>query len=397
MNISVRNLAFYLPQYYPTPENDRWWGRGFTEWANVAKANPLYPGHRQPHFPADLGYYDLRVPEVREQQAAIAQQYGVYGFVYYHYWFGNGRRLLDRPLQDILKAGKPGLPFCLCWANQTWKGVWFGEFTGKTLMEQTYPGREDYEQHFDYLLPAFSDDRYIKVDGKPVFNVYIPGDLPSIPEFVDVFNEKAIKAGFPGMFLIASRCPEEWNPLEHGFSGVIGSEMLRIRYWEYQLLQPPNRYLAAVQNRINQLFNAQVFRVSKLPRVVDYTAFSEQMITDRAFDFDYYPCVVPNWDNTPRMGTKGMVFENATPVLFGRQLDKAINKVQHLPDNRRFVFIKSWNEWAEGNYLEPDRQYGYAYLEQVKMRSQKMHSGNLQFADGGTGSGTIPGIVASHT
>lgn len=366
--MNVRALSFYLPQYYPTKENDFWWGKGFTEWTNVAKAKPLFKGHYQPHYPADLGYYDLRVPEVRELQATIAKQYGIEGFIYYHYWFGSGRVLLERPLQEILKTQKPGLPFCLCWANQTWKGVWFGEFTGKTLMEQTYPGKKDIEKHFYYLLPAFADDRYIKVNGKPVFNVYMPLDLPSIPEFVDTFNELAIKESFPGMFLIASRCPPLWNPSEHGFSGVIGSEFLCQPYADIRIFKRENVTLRKIKKQINHLTGRTIFTGNSKPEVIDYREIVDKLITDLAFDFDYYPCLIPNWDNTPRMGSKGRVFINTTPELFGKHVEKAIKKVQHLPEERRFVFIKSWNEWAEGNYLEPDKKYGYAFLEQLKQR-----------------------------
>src|SRR6266542_1026406 len=369
--MNVRTIALYLPQYYPTPENNLWWGEGFTEWTNVAKAKPLFKGHEQPHFPADLGYYDLRVPEVREQQAEIAKAYGVEGFVYYHYWFGNGKMLLEKPLQEILRLKKPDLPFCLCWANQTWKGVWFGEFTGKILIEQTYPGKKDYEKHFYYLLPAFSDERYIRVEGKPVFNVYIPLDLPSIPEFVDTFQSLAIKEGFHGLHLIASRCPLQWNPLQHGFSGAIGSESLFIHYWEHEIFKRENKRVSKAKKYINQKLGKDIFPNGKKPRVINFENIVEELITDRDFDFDYYPCLIPNWDNTPRMGVKGRVFLNATPALFGRQLDKAMDKVKRLPTERRFIFIKSWNEWAEGNYLEPDNKWGYAFLEQIKKRVLK--------------------------
>lgn len=364
----MKPLAFYLPQYYPTPENDRWWGRGFTEWTNVAKATPLYPGHRQPHFPADLGYYDLRLPELREQQAAIAKAYGLHGFMYYHYWFGNGRRLLDLPLQEILKTGRPDFPFCLCWANQTWKGVWFGEFTGKVLMEQTYPGTKDIEAHFYYLLPAFRDSRYIKVDGRPVFNVYIPDDVPALAAFTDTFNTLAVKEGFPGIFFVGSRCPADWDPRLHGFDAVIGSEMLRVPYRQYDRYRKPHPLLAKAKRFFNNRVRPGTFQQIIKPRVIEFADIVDQLIADESVDYDYYPCLIPNWDNTPRMGIKGMVFENATPALFGRQLDKAAKKVQHLPESRRFVVIKSWNEWAEGNYLEPDREYGYAFLEEIRKR-----------------------------
>lgn len=361
-----RLIAYYLPQYHPIPENDTWWGKGFTEWTNVTKAKPLFKGHYQPHYPADLGYYDLRVPEVREAQAAMAKQYGLEGFMYYHYWFGDGKKLLERPYQDMLQSRQPDLPFCLCWANESWKGVWFGEFTGKLLIEQTYPGRKDYEDHFYYLLEAFSDDRYIKVDGKPVFNVYMPLNLPDASAFANLFNELAIKEGFPGMFLIGSRVPFEWNPHDHGFDAVIGSEAAQLRYRQQSKFKKPRYAVKRTQQILEKVAGKKIFSPFDKPAVMDYADVIDRLITDRHFDFDYYPCVVPNWDNTPRAGSAGLVFHNSTPQLFKKHLQQGIDKIKHLPQQRQFVFIKSWNEWAEGNYLEPDRAFGYAYLEVIK-------------------------------
>lgn len=375
MSIDIRALAFYLPQYHPIPENDLWWGKGFTEWTNVTKAQPMFKNHYQPRYPADLGYYDLRLPEIREQQADMARAYGIEGFVYYHYWFGNKKRLLERPFDEVLKSGKPNFPFCLCWANETWRGVWFGEFTDKLLIEQTYPGRRDYTDHFYHLLPAFRDERYIKVNGKPVFNVYMPLNVPDIKEFTGVFNDLAIKEGLPGIFFVASRCPLEWNPLEHGFDGVIGSEVATIRY--RGPARPPVKHqytkkkLRALLDKVVGTNNQSTARG---PVVVNYADVIDQLITDKQFNFDYYPCVVPNWDNTARAGEKGLVFHNSTPQLFVKHLQKALKKVEHLLTERRFIFIKSWNEWAEGNYLEPDKKFGYEYLEAFKQTIENYQS-----------------------
>ncbi|MBG9377144.1 glycoside hydrolase family 99-like domain-containing protein [Panacibacter sp. DH6] len=361
-----RLIAYYLPQYHPIPENDKWWGKGFTEWTNVTKAKPLYRGHHQPHYPADLGYYDLRVPEVREAQAQMAKRYGIEGFMYYHYWFGDGKKLLERPYQDMLHAKSPDLPFCLCWANESWKGVWFGEFTGQMLIEQTYPGTKDIEAHFYYLLEAFKDDRYIKVDGKPLFNVYMPLNLPDAKAFAAQFNALAIKEGLPGLYLVGSRVPFDWNPHEYGFDAVIGSEMAQIRYRNQSKFKRPRYAIKRTQQIIEKITGKEIFSPFNRPAVVEYAAIIDQLITTQTFDFDYYPCVIPNWDNTPRAGNGGLVFQNSTPALFEKHLLKGIEKVQHLPPQRQLVFVKSWNEWAEGNYLEPDRTHGYAYLESVK-------------------------------
>ncbi len=360
-------IAYYLPQYHPIPENDLWWGKGFTEWTNVVKAKPFFKGHYQPHIPADLGYYDLRVPEVRQAQAAMASRYGIKGFMYYHYWFGDSKKILERPFDEVLKSEKPDFPFCLCWANESWKGAWFGEFTNKLLLEQTYPGKGDYEKHFYHLLPAFSDERYIKVDGKPVFNVYMPLNLPDIKEFADIFKGLAVKEGFPGMFLIGSRVPLGWNPYEYNFDGVIGSEAASLKYRdEYNKIKKKSYSIKILQKNIGKIFPAAKAKlIKKMPAVVEYSEIIDELITHKDFDFDYYPCVLPNWDNTPRAEERGLVFNNSTPELFYKHLKKAIDKVKHLPQERRFVFIKSWNEWAEGNYLEPDKKFGYQYLEQI--------------------------------
>src|SRR5690606_30741117 len=186
----VKAIAFYLPQFHPIKENDEWWGKGFTEWTNVAKAKPMFPGHYQPHIPADLGFYDLRLSEARIAQADLAKKYGISAFCYWHYWFGNGRRILERPFQEVLESGTPDFPFCLAWANETWSGIWHGN--PKTiLVEQVYPGEQDYIDHFNSILPAFKDKRYFKVDGKPLFMVYKPMEIPDLPLFVSTFRRLA--------------------------------------------------------------------------------------------------------------------------------------------------------------------------------------------------------------
>src|SRR5439155_14140664 len=197
----TRFIAFYLPQFHPIPENDRWWGPGFTEWTNVARATPLFPGHYQPRLPADLGFYDLRIPEVRVAQADLARAHGVEAFCYWHYWFA-GKRLLERPFTEVLESGEPDFPFCLAWANQSWSGIWHGA-PDRVLMEQTYPGRRDHEDHFRVLVEAFADPRYVTVDGAPVFVVYAPRELPEPRRVTDVWRELAAKAGFPALHLVA--------------------------------------------------------------------------------------------------------------------------------------------------------------------------------------------------
>ncbi len=359
----IRPVAIYLPQYHPIPENDQWWGAGFTEWTNVTKAKPLFRGHSQPRFPADLGYYDLRLSEVREKQAEIAFNHGIEGFCYYHYWFGHGRQILQRPFNEVLQHKKPDFPFMLCWANETWKGVWFGTAQNKTLIEQAYPGVEDYKQHFQYLLPAFRDSRYISVEGKPVFYVYMATSLPDTKIFTETFRACAHEAGFPGIYLIAGRCPIDWNPEHHGFDGVVGSEFSQMNFLEKATHSPKNKVGKLIQKLKSNIFSTYN---KPSPLVIPYKDAIAYLVADKNFDFDYFPCAIPNWDNTPRAGENGMVLHQSTPELWAKHFNKAIEKTKNNPKDRQFIFIKSWNEWAESNYLEPDTEWGYAYLQVIK-------------------------------
>jgi len=365
--MNTRLIAYYLPQYHPIRENDQWWEKGFTEWTNVTKARPLFKGHWQPRFPADLGYYDLRVPEVRSSQAEMAREYGIEAFCYYHYWFGNGKRLLETPFNEVLKSGSPYFPFCLCWANETWKGVWFGASKGKTLIEQTYPGRADYEEHFESLRPAFEDRRYLSVDDKPFFQVYMPGSLPDLAEFTDTFRNKAEKCGYKGIFLVAGRVGLDWNPAEHGFDAVVGSELTTMRYYtaKYEEVGTLGKLRTKMLWKLGVRPNSNV-ETRDSPLVVEYSDTIRFLITEKKFEFDYFPTAVPNWDNTPRSGNNGLVLNNSSPELWQQHLEEAVAKVSHLQPEHRIVMIKSWNEWAEGNYLEPDTRFGLQYLEVVK-------------------------------
>lgn len=347
MSGKTRVIAFYLPQFHPIPENDEWWGKGFTEWTNTAKAKPLFPGHYQPHVPADLGFYDLRVPETRIAQAEMAKAYGIEGFCYYHYWFA-GKRLIERPFDEVLNSGVPDFPFCLCWANQTWTGIWHGS-PDRILMEQTYPGFEDDRKHFDYLLRAFHDKRYIKVDGKPMFLVYCPKELPNPKSTTDFWREMARTSGIKDLYLVGIeyypwKCTEGFDA-QVAIGRVGGSENSNgtgrmSRYLRKLLGFPQNVYL--------------------------YKDIYKDLLTPAAEQEHVHPCVVPNWDNSPRSGKRGVVYHKSTPELFRSHLKAAIRQVAHKRDETRLIFVKSWNEWAEGNHLEPDLRFGRRYLEVLK-------------------------------
>lgn len=341
----VSVIAFYLPQFHPIPENDLWWGPGFTEWTNVASARPLYPGHYQPRLPGELGFYDLRLPETREAQAVLAAEYGVSAFCYWHYWFGGGRRLLERPFEEVLRSGRPDFPFCLGWANQTWSGIWHGA-PSRTLIEQTYPdpgGEEDYRAHFQAILPAFMDERYLRIDGRPVFFVYEPSDLPEPQRFLDLWRTWATEEGLPGIFFVG-RTETAGRSSPADFDAFTPERV-------------PPRIIARSD------WPRRLARKLGVPPVRSYRRFSEKMPLGIA-DGPSFPTVIPGFDNTPRSGAGGVVLQGADPLLFETQVARAVaHVVAEHPLGRRVIFVKSWNEWAEGNYLEPDRRYGRAYLE----------------------------------
>jgi MoaA/NifB/PqqE/SkfB family radical SAM enzyme len=338
---NCRAIAFYLPQFHPIPENDEWWGKGFTEWTNVTKAHPLYEGQYQPHIPTDLGYYDLRLPEVREAQADLARAAGIEAFCYWHYWFA-GRRVLERPFQEVVASKKPNFGFCIGWANASWTGVWHGA-PNRTLIEQTYPGLEDYKNHFDAVLPALRDERYFRVNGKPLVLLYAPHELPNAMEFTNYWRELAHKAGVGDLHFVAHMAQ---NPTPFGCDTAV--------------LNAPFTQIPLPQIEVRPLNGEEV------PRVWTYDSFVQYMETSSLEEREH-PIVFPNWDNTPRSGARGLVLDGSTPELFLKHLRDAVSKAQHFTQKEeRIVFIKAWNEWAEGNYLEPDRKFGHAYLDAVK-------------------------------
>ena len=359
----ARVLAYYLPQFHPIPENDEWWGKGFTEWTNVGKAKPLFPGHYQPHIPADLGYYDLRVPETRDAQAQLAREYGVEGFVYWHYWFGNGKQLLERPFNEVLTSGKPDFPFALAWANETWQGFWFGDDGSRNvLIEQTYPGDDDFTAHFYAVLPAFKDPRYITCEGKPVFVVYKPEQVPDMHHFISLWQELAKANGLKGIYFIAHQTnlvtqKRVQNRLDVQLSA--GFDAINVvNVWTKDLHQYP------LWNRIIRklFYKNEMFRL--VPDLRPYLPELFRCPLDRMETV--IPSVVPGWDHTPRTGIRGMVLYGSTPEKFEQITRAVIDDIIKKPFEKRFLFIKSWNEWAEGNYLEPDLKWGHKYLEALR-------------------------------
>lgn len=349
MSKDVRLIAFYLPQFHPIPENDMWWGKGFTEWTNVAKAKPLFKGHYQPHLPADLGFYDLRVPEVRVAQAKLAKEYGIEGFCYYHYWFGNGKRLLEKPFLDVLNSGNPDFPFCLAWANDSWTGIWHGA-PDNLLIEQKYLGPQDYEDHFYTVLDAFRDHRYMTVHGKKIFLIYDPRNLPDAIAFTEQWRKLAQKEGLPGIHFIAHSIKEK--PERFGCDACVDNAPF--------VSTPASFWYRLFLHLWKRIFNRD------LPKIRSYSRFV-QNLKALTLGPKEYPLVIPNWDNTPRSHKNGFVLFGSNPNIFKISLKDAIRKLTSISDSdNRIIFIKAWNEWAEGNHLEPDMLYGHGYLKALK-------------------------------
>jgi lipopolysaccharide biosynthesis protein len=358
--IKIRAIAYYLPQFHPIPENDAWWGKGFTEWTNVGKAKRYFRGHYQPRVPADLGYYDLRVPETRQAQADMARSYGIEGFCYWHYWFGKGKRLLERPFNEVLSSGEPDFGFCLGWANESWKGFEHGLKNRNVLIEQQYPGPTDHEQHFYEVLPAFLDKRYIKVHGKPLFVIYKPLQLPDARSFIQQWQNMALKNGLDGIFFIGHTYYfEEFSKiLDMKFNAIN-----LIRWGDYK--------------RLNSTFTGKIFdkiikEILSRPYIVPYQKVIQSFTGPEDKEINCFPALLSGWDHSPRSGKHGVVFHHATPQLFEQHASIVFDQVKHKPTEDRIVFIKSWNEWAEGNYMEPDLRYGTGFLEALKSALSKI-------------------------
>jgi lipopolysaccharide biosynthesis protein len=354
----VRTLAFYLPQFHPIPENDEWWGPGFTEWTNVAKARPLYPGHYQPHLPGELGFYDLRLPEARQAQADLAREHGIDGFVYYHYWF-NGRRLLERPFNDVLSSGQPDFPFALCWANENWTRVWDGG-DSEILMPQEH-SEDDDRRHLQWLAAAFADPRCVRVDGKPMFLVYRATELTDPRRTAQTWREEARRLGLGELHLVRV---ESFGSERVGAPEDIGFDAAVEWIPDWITLKHPlhRTFPEKVLRRLH--LAPQVWREQS---VFDYDDVVDQMLEERSGTPPYvrYPCVTPAWDNSPRKARRAVIFDRSTPETYARWLDHAVRREQ-AADREGLVFISAWNEWAEGNHLEPDVRWGRAYLEATR-------------------------------
>lgn len=336
--MTIPALAFYLPQYHPIPENDQWWGPGFTDWHNVRKARPLFPGHDQPHQPGELGYYDLRSAEVRQRQADLARGYGISGFCYYYYWF-HGRSLLELPLKEMLARGKPDFPFCLCWANENWTRRWDGQ-DSEILIQQTYSPEDDVAL-IRSLLPAFSDPRYFRYKGKPLFLVYRPDALPNAFATTQRWRDITREEGIGELFLVAVETFQVTysHPGEWGFDAALD-------------FQPDFRNLGIPTSRF---YGHSVY---------DYEKVVKKMIQKKETAYRRFPCVMPGWDNSARRKEKAIILQGSLPEIYERWLWHVVQ--QEASQKDPLIFLNAWNEWAEGNHLEPDLRFAAAYLEATR-------------------------------
>jgi lipopolysaccharide biosynthesis protein len=350
---SPRLIAFYLPQFHPIPENDAWWGQGFTEWINVAKARPLFAGHYQPHLPADLGFYDLRLPEARQAQADLARQSGIHGFCYHHYWF-HGRRILERPFDDVLASGQPDFPFCLSWANENWTRTWDG-LDDQVLLAQTY-SEEDDRAHIRWLCTAFRDERYIRVGGKPLFLVYRAASLPDARRTTAIWREEAARLGIGELFLVrveSNFAGERGDPRSLGFDAAVEFQPDALTLHQLRKSSQLSAELPADRRwhaRGDELWFSY-------PEVVD------AMLRRPSVSYPRFSGVSPGWDNTPRRGAGGAGIRDATPAHYERWLRRVLEEGEARKIANEFIFINAWNEWAEGCHLEPCQQWSRAYLE----------------------------------
>lgn len=372
----IKPIAVYLPQYHPVAENDEWWGKGFTEWTNVVKAEPRFDGHYQPHLPADLGFYDLRLEEARLAQEELAKAYGIHGFCYYHYWF-NGKRMLYEPIERKLSNPKEDFPFMLCWANENWTRAWDGG-EDEVLLKQNY-SEEDDRVHARYLLNYFKDERYIKINGKPFFAFYKPDLFPNMKRTLEIFREEAKLVGM-GLYLCWFERWIGWQGEGHealGFDAAIEFQPLSKPMKDFRSISKKQIHKTTESIFLNKLKNYRTRAYHKLTNKKPEIKIADQMISYKDFiDFDLkfpkrdykcYPCVCPMWDNSSRrVNQKATILTGSTPQLFGQWYKQKIKNFVPYSVEENFIFINAWNEWAEGNHMEPDQKWGKQYLEALK-------------------------------
>lgn len=353
-NNQIKIIAFHLPQYHTFPENDEWWGKGFTEWVNVRKAKPLFEGHNQPRVPLNNDYYNMLDISTLERQAEQSKKYGIYGFCYYHYWF-NGKKLLEKPVELLLEHNEINQRYCLCWANEPWTRSWDGD-TGVVLMPQEYGGKDEWEEHFEYLLPFFRDERYIRVDNKPLFVIYRTNSIYCCNEMLAYFHKRALEEGLNGLFVL-----EEKNSFQPERASVLTQGAI-----EFEPLYTLKYGRSLWQKITQRIWSDCLNKLDKTSmRYYDYRK-TWKNLAKRTYktDSDIYQCAFVDWDNTARRGENGIVFRKSSPEVFEQGFKSLV--VAAKKKDKKLVFVNAWNEWAEGCYLEPDEKNEFRYLEALQ-------------------------------
>ena len=347
--MKTKIIAFYLPQFHAIPENDKWWGKDFTEWTNTKKAIPFFKDHYQPREPLNDYYYNLLDNEVQIWQAKLAKEYGIYGFCYYHYWF-NGKMLIEKPMENMLNNKDVDIPFCISWANEPWTRNWDGR-NKEVLMPQYYGDQKEWEEHFQYLLPFFEDERYIKKDKKPLFLLYRTNSIENCEKMVDYWDQRAKECGFDGIYIVETLTGHQKDPHIHNSEAVVEMEPMHTIRYGLPFFTQGKRF---IKKKLNKKVN-----------VFDKISYSQvwNIISKKSNSYSSkkrFRGAFIDWDNSARWGKKAMIMKGANPSTFSNFFEKQIN--QH---DSEFIFMNAWNEWAEGTYLEPDKKYGLEYLEEI--------------------------------
>lgn len=348
----MKIIAYHLPQFHEIEENNRWWGKGFTEWTNTKKSKPLYKGHNQPREPLDENYYNLLDKKTMEWQQKISTENGVYGFCYYHYWF-NGSKILEKPVENLLNWKDIKQNFCFCWANHDWKKTWNG--TQEMLMKQEYGQKKEWKEHFEYLVKFFKDERYIKLQNKPLFVLYRAKDIIDCDEMISFWNELALENGFAGIYIVESLNVKNETSILKNSIGVT--------------LREPN-YSMVNLNIIQKVINKLKREYLSIPTKYDYEKLCKSSLKlskkFKASEKALFLGSFVGWDNTPRHSIRGRVAEKSTPEKFKKYLSKQIKLSEELKQKDKIIFLNAWNEWAEGMYLEPDKKIGFGFLKALK-------------------------------
>ena len=370
----MKIIAYYLPQFHTIPENDEWWGKGFTEWVNVKKAEPLFKDHNQPRIPLHNNYYNLLDVETLKWQAEIAKKYGIWGFCFYHYWFGD-KLLLQKPMEILLEHPEIDLPYCVSWANENWTNQWVSN-SPKILIKQEYGDKDEWKNHFDYLLSFFKDKRYIKKNNKPVVVIYKPTNIEKINSMIDFWNTLARENGFEGICFMSQISYEAKEKFEY-FKNIDYILDYQPTNTFIELTRTKNRFIRSIKNSIKKfalMFGLDIEgkKLGGLKRY-EYSDIWKKIIDRKPQLPNSVPGCFVDWDNTPRKQNKGTVLLNSNPQNLKKYLKLQIDNCEK-NYKKDFMFMFAWNEWAEGGYLEPDTVYEESYLQAIKEALEESNS-----------------------